>query len=128
MAAGSRTFAPRFKAASAAGVFRIVRVADGAPETKVQLGAIQDHLLRMDSLDRVQGYEEVAGVLDINHQLRPSMRLDLPDSAEGVLSVGDEDLKSLFDPFAHFLVSDASRAYARLGCYRKLRGVAACQE
>ena len=73
-------------------------MADGASEASVQFAAGHDHLLRMDGLDRVERHEKIACVLDVDDQLGPPVRRNLPDGAERVLAIGDKNLKSFLDP------------------------------
>ena len=51
-----------------------MRVTDRFPQATIQLTAIQDDLLRMDGLNRVERHDEITCVLDVNHQLGPPLR------------------------------------------------------
>ena len=46
-----------------------MRVTDRFPQAPIQLTAIQDDLLRMDGLNSVERHDEIACVLDVDHQL-----------------------------------------------------------
>jgi hypothetical protein len=110
-----------------------VRMADGSPEANVKLAAGYDHLLRMHGLNGGERHEKIACVLDIDHQLGPPVRRDLPDGAECMLAIGDENLKPFLDLLAHRSVSidgdglarrlpDGERMKARSGAYNLLSG------
>src|SRR5882724_13122156 len=78
-----------------------MRVTDRFPQATIQLTAIQDDLLRMDGLNRVERHDEITCVLDVNHQLGPPVRRHLTDGPEFLTPVGDESLIANFDAFLH---------------------------
>src|SRR3979411_795623 len=55
-------------------IFSLMRVSNGAPKPLFQLAAIKHHFFCFDGNDRGKRHREVAGVFDIDHQLRPAMR------------------------------------------------------
>ena len=57
-------------AGSGAGFFRLVRVTNRQSKLTVQFMAIQDDLLRVYCLNGSERHDEVAGILDVNHQFR----------------------------------------------------------
>ena len=69
-----------------------MRVTDGGAEPKVQFAAVEDDLPALDLFHRGQRHGEVAGVLDINDELRPSLRRHLADGAESLVAIMDEDV------------------------------------
>src|SRR3954447_23957478 len=66
-------------------ILGVVRMTDGLPELVVELLALDDHFLRVDSLDGGKRDGEVARVLDVDHQLGPAVRGDLADGPEGLV-------------------------------------------
>src|SRR5262249_30011140 len=77
---------------------------DRFPQATLQLAAIQDDLLRMDRLDRVERYNEITRVLDVDYQLRPPMRRHLTDSPEFLAAIRDKGLISHFDVLSHMAI------------------------
>jgi hypothetical protein len=86
---------------SRAGFLGIVRLANGLSKATVQLTAIQDDLLRMHCLDRIERNDEVARILDVDHKLGPAGWRNLADSAELLATVGSKRLVSYLDMFWH---------------------------
>jgi hypothetical protein len=68
--------APQFRISSPissdAGLFTIVCVADRVTKAAVELGAVQDDLLRMHRIDGAQWDREVTGILDVDYKLGPA--------------------------------------------------------
>jgi len=85
------------------GILSVVRMADRLPEPMVKLAAGQDHLVGMDGLDRAKRHDEVASILDVDHQLAPAMRRELADGADRLVAVVNEYLESLPNIFLEHL-------------------------
>src|SRR5260221_647080 len=83
----------------------VVRVPDRLPKLAIKLGAVQHDLLRMHRLDGADRHGEITGVLDVDHQLRPAIRRNLPNRAELLASIGNKSLKSNFDFLLHDVFS-----------------------
>ena len=77
-----------YRSASGAGLFRVVCVADRVAKPAVELGAVQDHFLRMHRIDRAQRDREVTGILDVDYQLGLAARRNRADGAELLASIG----------------------------------------
>jgi hypothetical protein len=74
-------------------------VVDRAPKPAIELGAIQNHLLGVNRLDRIFRHDKVPGVFDIDDELRRN----LANRADLLATIRDKsvitDLNSSMDPF-----------------------------
>ena len=57
----------------------------------------EDDLVRVHRRDCAQRNDELTRVLDIDEELGPAERRDLPDGADFLPAVGEEDLKTDVD-------------------------------
>src|SRR5947207_3168922 len=80
------------------GHLRVVCVADRSPKAAVQLAAVEDDLLGMHRLDRIQRDTELAGILHVHHQ---AIRRYVPDRPELLGPIGHERLVADFDRLSH---------------------------
>jgi hypothetical protein len=55
------------------GILSVMGESNGLPQTMIELVAVDDHLLGVNSLDRAEPYGEIAGILDVDDQLGPAM-------------------------------------------------------
>ena len=77
---------------------------DRMSKLAIELGAVQHNLLRMHRFNCAQGDSEVAGILDVDHQLGPPARRNLANGAELLTTVGNKSLESNFNFFLHVLL------------------------
>src|SRR5262245_45943882 len=83
----------------------------------IELVAVDDDLLRMDSFYGTERYGKITGILDVDDQFGPAMRQDLADSTEGLVFVGDKNLKALPDSFVrHCCLPCAARVLLCIRC------------
>jgi hypothetical protein len=73
-----------------------MRVADRLLEARVDLAAVEDHLLGIDVLDGAERHREIARIFDIDDD---TVRMDLPYRAEGLLAVMHEHVEPFLDLF-----------------------------
>ena len=78
-----------------------MRMPDRMAKLAIELGAVQDYLLGMHRFDGAERHREVAGILDVDDQLGPAARGDLPNGAELLASVGNKSLEPNFNFFLH---------------------------
>src|SRR5271156_5793154 len=93
----------RLRRSSNIGILSVVRMADRQPEPMVELATVQDHLVGMHGLDRAKRHDEVARILDVNHQLAPAMRRELADGADCLVAIMNEHLESFPNIFLEHL-------------------------
>jgi len=75
-------------------------VLDCLLEPRLQLIVVPDDLLRMGGFNRRDQYDDVPGILDIDHQFLSPLRSDLTHSAERLTAV---DKKHWIADFNRFL-------------------------
>src|SRR5438105_11393296 len=78
-------------------VLGVVRVLDRLAHRLRKPAHIDHHLLLGDRSHRGKGNDMVAGVLDVDHELRPPARQHLADGAELLGLAGGEDLETNLD-------------------------------
>jgi hypothetical protein len=61
---------------------------NGLPQTMIELVAVDDHLLGVNSLDRAEPYGEIAGILDVDDQLGPAMGRPLRNWGAALIESG----------------------------------------
>src|ERR1700687_1658398 len=88
---------------SSAGLLIVMCMADCFSKPAIQFAAVEDHLLRMHRLNRVDRHGEVAGILDVDPQL---LRRNLPHRAKLLATISSERLKPYFNFFLHSYLSD----------------------
>jgi hypothetical protein len=49
-------------------------MANGSPKPIIELGAVENHLFKMDRFHGIEWDYEVAGVLDVDYKLGPAVR------------------------------------------------------
>jgi hypothetical protein len=81
------------------------------PQFAIELGAVQDHFLRMDRIDGAERHGEVARILDVDHQLGPAAWRNLAHGAELLATIGNKSLEPNFDFFLHDVFSPASSTF-----------------
>jgi hypothetical protein len=62
-------------------------MADRVTKPAIELGAVQDVLLRMHRIDGTQWDREVTGVLDVDYELGPAAGRNLANGAELLASI-----------------------------------------
>src|SRR5579862_7474833 len=88
---------------------------DRMAKLAIQLGAVEDDLLRMHRLDRADRNRELARIFDVDDQLGPAAGSNLANGAELLAAIGNKSLESNFDFFLHDAspVSTSRRTSAR---------------
>ena len=77
----------------------VVGMADCGAQALVELGDVQENLLRVDGGNRSQRHRVFAGILDIDHQFRPAVGRHLADGPKGLARLGCKHLKSFLDRY-----------------------------
>ena len=70
-------------------------VANRVLQSFVDSGAVQNDLLEMNVLNRAQRHGKIAGIFDINHDLRPTMRRNLPHRTNGFFAIVQKHVETL---------------------------------
>jgi len=89
---------------SDARILTLMGVTDSPAQFVLQLAAVQDHLVVVYGSDGGQGYREVTGTLDIDHDLHAAGRMNFAYGAECFVPVMNEDIETLTDGVAHTLL------------------------
>ncbi len=69
-------------------------MADRAPQCGIEFGAIQNHFGGIDVLQCRERHNEIAGTLNIDHDLEPPAGTDPAYGPERLVSVMNEDVGS----------------------------------
>ena len=95
--------------------FSVVRVANRLSKATVQLGTLEDGLLRMHRIDGIKRYEEESIVRILNIQDQTVWR-NLPNRAERLVPIGNEGLVPGFYLLSHnsLLLNGINRNGSRL--------------
>src|SRR5262245_27794253 len=83
------------------GLFGVVCVTDRPSKPPLQLGAVQDNLLRMYRLDCGERHDEFPCILNVDHKFRSAVRRHRSNRTELLTAVRNKRLISYFDRLLH---------------------------